>query len=76
MPKSKNKTINKNSLEFLKNYINNPSPTGFEIEGQKLWLDYINPYIDEYIVDNYGTFVGVVNPGKEFKVVIEVAISF
>lgn len=71
MPKSKNKTINKNSLEFLKSYINNPSPTGFEIEGQKLWLDYIKPYIDEYIVDNYGTFVGVVNPGKEFKVVIE-----
>ena len=70
MSKSK-KIINKKSLSFLKEYLNNPSPTGFEIEGQKLWLKYLSPYIDEHIVDNYGTFVGVINPGQDFKVVIE-----
>jgi|GEM_PF-2215973 len=59
------------SFEFLQKYLNNPSPTGFEKEGQKLWLDYIKPYIDEYFVDTYGTVVGVINPKAKYKVVIE-----
>lgn len=63
--------IGQSSLDFLQKYINNASPTGYEVEGQKLWLDYITPYIDSHIVDNYGSVVGVVNPEKEFKVVIE-----
>jgi putative aminopeptidase FrvX len=60
-----------NSLEFLKTYLNNPSPTGFETEGQKIWLNYITPYIDDYFVDTYGTVVGVINPQAPYKVVIE-----
>lgn len=63
--------LNEKSHAFLKNYLNNPSPTGFETEGQKLWLNYVKPYIDEYYVDTYGTVVGVVNPKAEYKVVIE-----
>lgn len=63
--------INKNSLRFLEKYINNASPTGFESEGQKIWLDYIKPYVDSHIVDTYGTVVGVINPDHEYKVVIE-----
>ncbi|PRY54414.1 putative aminopeptidase FrvX [Arcticibacter pallidicorallinus] len=59
------------SLQFLETYINNPSPTGFEWEGQRLWLDYIKPYADSHFVDNYGTAVAVINPEAEFKVVIE-----
>ena len=55
----KNKIINKNSEVFLEKYINNPSPTGFESKGQKMWLDYIKPYIDTHIVDTYGTVVGL-----------------
>ena len=57
-----NKFFPKQSLTFLKNYLNNPSPTGFESEGQKLWLDYLKPYIDDYIVDTYGSVVGIINP--------------
>jgi putative aminopeptidase FrvX len=63
--------LNKNSLTFLENYLNNSSPTGFESSGQRLWLDYISPYIDEYITDTYGTVAGIINPGKKYKVVIE-----
>ena len=59
------------SFDFLQKYLNNPSPTGFEKEGQKIWLDYIRPYIDEYFVDTYGTVVGVINPDAKYKVVIE-----
>ncbi len=65
------KIITSKSEKFLSKYLNNSSPTGFESEGQKLWLDYINPYIDEYITDNYGSVAGIINPGKNYKVVIE-----
>lgn len=63
--------MNEKSFEFLKKYVNNSSPTGYEAEGQKIWLDYIRPFIDEYIIDTYGTVVGVINPEAEYKVVIE-----
>jgi putative aminopeptidase FrvX len=63
--------LSERSLHFVENYINNPSPTGFEAAGQKLWLDYIKPYIDEWQVDNYGSVFGIINPGKDYKVVIE-----
>lgn len=65
------KIINKDSQKFLEKYLNNASPTGFESEGQQMWLDYIRPNIDEYFTDNYGSVVGVINPKSEYKVVIE-----
>ncbi len=63
--------VTKKSLAFFESYINNPSPTGFEWEGQRLWLDYIKPYVDEHMVDNYGTAVAVINPEAKYRVVIE-----
>lgn len=68
---AKKKIINQKSLAFLERYINNAAPTGFEQEGQKLWLDYIRPYIDDYWIDTYGSVVGIVNPEAKYKVVIE-----
>ncbi|WCM42761.1 M42 family metallopeptidase [Flavobacterium sp. CBA20B-1] len=59
------------SLAFLEKYLNNASPTGVEKEGQKLWMDYIKPYVDTIFTDTYGTCVGVINPDADFKVVIE-----
>lgn len=63
--------MNMESTSFLKKYLNNASPTGFEASGQQIWLDYIKPYVDTYFTDNYGTAVGVINPDAEYKVVIE-----
>ena len=63
--------MEKSSRDFLYKYLNIISPTGFETPGQKIWLDYIKPYIDEYISDTYGTVVGVINPESKYKVVIE-----
>src|SRR4030095_12144274 len=60
-----------NSFSFFKNYINNASPVGFASSGQKLWLEYIKPYVATSFTDPYGTAVGVVNPDAPFKVVIE-----
>ncbi|RFC55287.1 M42 family metallopeptidase [Brumimicrobium aurantiacum] len=65
------KAITSESKDFLKKYLNNAAPTGFEAPGQKMWLEYIKPYIDDYMVDNYGTVVGIINPEAKYKVVIE-----
>jgi len=63
--------LTKKSLTFLENYLNNAAPTGYEWDGQKLWMDYLKPYVDEFITDTYGTAVGVINPEAKYKVVIE-----
>jgi putative aminopeptidase FrvX len=63
--------LNTNSINFLYQYLNNPSPTGFESAGQKIWLNYIKPFVDTHFVDTYGTVVGVINPSAAYKVVIE-----
>ena len=63
--------LTKKSLNFLENYLNNASPTGYEWNGQKLWMDYLKPYVDEFITDTYGTAVGIINPDAPYKVVIE-----
>ena len=63
--------MDKKSKKFLEEYLNNASPTGFESSGQQIWLDYINPYINTYISDTYGSMVGVINPDAKYKVVIE-----
>lgn len=63
--------LNDKSHKFLQEYLNNAAPTGFESPGQKLWLNYLKPYIDDHFVDTYGTAVGVINPRADYKVVIE-----
>ena len=65
------KILSKKSLAFLEKYLNNASPTGYEWEGQKIWMEYLNPYVDNFITDTYGTAVGVINPHASNKVVIE-----
>ncbi len=67
-----NKSIlNTESISFLEKYLNNAAPTGYEWEGQKIWMDYLTPYVDEFITDTYGTAVGVINQDAKYKVVIE-----
>ena len=65
------KALNNDSIGFLEAYLNNASPTGYEAGGQKLWMNYLTPYVDTFITDTYGTAVGVINPDAPFKVVIE-----
>ena len=43
--------LTKSSLSFLETYLNNASPTGYESNGQKLWMDYLKPYVDTFITD-------------------------
>jgi putative aminopeptidase FrvX len=69
--KAKKSIISDKAFDFFKSYINNASPVGFETWGQKLWIEYLKPYVDTHYVDTYGTAVGIINPDHKFKVVIE-----
>ena len=68
---AKKSILNKNSLTFLEKYLNNAAPTGYEWESQKIWMEYLKPYVDTFITDTYGSAVGVINPDAKYKVVIE-----
>ena len=69
--KKKQSVIGEKEIDFLTKYLNNPSPTGYETEGQKIWLEYLKAYTDDYFVDNYGSVAAIINPKASYKVVIE-----
>jgi endoglucanase len=49
------------SLNFLRTLVNTPSPTGYEVRGQRIWLDYVKAFADETFSDAYGNCVAVLN---------------
>ena len=63
----------KRNKQFLYDYLNAYAPVAQETEGQKIWTDYIKPYVDFLKQDAYGTSYGVVQSDKtaSHKVVIE-----
>lgn len=65
------KILDDKAIAFFEQYLNNAAPTGHEANGQKLWMDYLKPYVDTFITDVYGTAVGVINPEAKYRVVIE-----
>ena len=74
------KIMTDQAFQFLKSYINNASPTGFESGGQKLWLEYVKPYVDTHITDPYGSAAGIINPsefapGNSIEAVLWVAVG-
>lgn len=63
------------AYSFLKNYLNTPSPVGFEKSGQKVWINYVKQYTDKVITDPYGSAAAIINPEHPFKVVIEAHVD-
>lgn len=47
--------LDSHSKTFLLDYLNTPSPTGFEFRGQKKWSDYARRFSDRVEHDAYGT---------------------
>jgi len=63
--------MRKESLEFLKQLLTTPTPSGFEPAGQKVWCDYARRFADEVRTDAYGNAVAVLNPGGDPKVMFD-----
>src|SRR5690349_9151542 len=51
------------SLAFLRQLVNTPSPVGHETRGQRVWLDYAGQFAEETFSDAYGNCVAVLNKG-------------
>jgi len=49
---------------FLIDLLNTPSPTGFEVPGQRKWAHYVRPFVDRVENDAYGTAWATLS-GKE-----------
>ncbi|MCE9518149.1 MAG: M20/M25/M40 family metallo-hydrolase [Verrucomicrobia bacterium] len=47
--------LDSDSKTFLLDYLNTPSPTGFEWRGQKKWVSYARQFSDRVENDAYGT---------------------
>jgi putative aminopeptidase FrvX len=58
------------SLEFLKRLVNTPSPSGNELRGQRVWLEYAKQFADETYWDAYGNCVAVLNKGGSPKLML------
>ncbi len=44
---------------FLEDLLSLSTPSGFEMVGQRRWLEYVEPYADETYVDAYGNAVAI-----------------
>ena len=56
--------------EFLFNLLNTASPSSQEMEIQKQWINYVEPFADEIKTDHAGNAIGVLNPEASFKVLL------
>jgi endoglucanase len=51
--------MDRDRRQFLDELLETPSPSGFEGPGQRVWLDYVEPYADRVETDAYGNSVAV-----------------
>ncbi len=63
--------LDKNQLDFLRALCETQTPSGREIEGQRLVAKYIEGFADEIRLDPLGNLHAVKNPGAPFRVVID-----
>lgn len=49
--------------DFLDGLLTTPSPSGFETDGQRVWIDYVNEFADDVRTDAYGNAVAVSEGG-------------
>src|SRR5438270_8461105 len=51
------------SLKFLELLVNTPAPSGHEVRGQRVWLNYLSNFAEETFTDAYGNAVAILNKG-------------
>ncbi len=51
------------SRDFLRQLLETPSPSGFEIEAQRVFAGFVRPLADEFTTDAYGNAFATLRPG-------------
>lgn len=62
--------MEKESKQFLKNLLSQCSPSGFEQDIQKIWIDRTNKYADSIHKDVHGNAIAILNPKSEFRIML------
>jgi endoglucanase len=62
--------MEKSQREFLDELLRTPSPSGFEAPGQRVWLDYVEPFADEVRTDAYGNAVATYEGSEEGSIAL------
>ena len=62
--------MRKESLTFLEQLVNAPSPSGFEQQAQSVVRDYTGSFAEEVATDVMGNVIAVVNPGGKPRVML------
>ncbi len=50
--------------EFLETLLETPSPSGYEVRGQRVWVEYVSEFADRVETDEYGNAVAVFEGGE------------
>lgn len=62
--------MNKADKTFLFDLLNTPSPTGFEMPGQRVWAQYIGTYSDSVECDTYGSTWATLSGSGESSIML------
>lgn len=62
--------MNNKSKLFLENLLKTPSPSGNEMEIQRLWISYVKEFAHKIETDLSGNAIGILNPDKQFKIML------
>jgi len=64
--------MNTEAKQFLFDLLATPSPTGFEMAGQRKWAQYIRPFVDSIDNDAYGDTWATVQGTSDKSIMLEV----
>jgi putative aminopeptidase FrvX len=53
--------LQQKSLDFLKRFVDTPSPSGFEHRAQRVWREYVSEFADRVESDVQGNSIGIIN---------------
>jgi len=62
--------LDSSSSKFLEDLLITPSPTGYESEGQKVWMDYISQFTNKVEADAYGSAIAKINTSSDVMTVM------
>ena len=64
-----NSRVTRDDRDFLFTLLSTPSPTGFEMPGQKVWASYLRKHAPSVECDAYGSTWATL-PGKSKKIIM------
>src|SRR5437764_243496 len=62
--------MRKPSLEFFKQIVNVPSPSGYEEQAAEIYRQYTSKFADKVKTDVHGNVWAIANPDAEMKVML------